>query len=70
MSLPPSFWTCAKFAIVQQEGDRFVEREISYYNLEVIISVGYRVKSERGILFRRWANSILKQYLMKEIEKL
>ena len=57
--------TVAKFAIVQQEGYRFVEREISYYNLEVIISVGYRVKSERGILFRRWANSILKQYLMK-----
>ena len=57
--------TVAKFAIVQLEGDRYVEREISYYNLEVIISVGYRVKSERGIMFRRWANSILKQYLLK-----
>ena len=57
--------TVAKFAIVQLEGNRYVEREISYYNLEIIISVGYRVKSERGIIFRRWANSILKQYLLK-----
>ena len=57
--------TVAKIAIVQKEGDRYVERTISYYNLDVIISVGYRVKSKRGILFRRWANSILKQYLMK-----
>jgi len=57
--------TVAKFAIVQLEGNRYVEREISYYNLEVIISVGYRVKSERGIIFRRWAHSILKQYLLK-----
>ena len=56
--------TVAKFAIVQLEGNRYVEREISYYNLEIIISVGYRVKSERGIIFRRWANSILKQYLL------
>ena len=56
--------TVAKIATVQIEGSRYVEREISYYNLEIIISVGYRVKSERGILFRRWANSILKQYLL------
>ena len=52
--------TVAKIATVQLEGNRYVEREISYYNLEVIISVGYRVKSERGIIFRRWAHSILK----------
>jgi hypothetical protein len=56
--------TVAKIATVQLEGNRYVEREISYYNLEVIISVGYRVKSNRGILFRRWANIILKQYLL------
>ena len=56
--------TVAKIATVQLEGNRYVEREISYYNLEVIISVGYRVKSNRGILFRRWANSVLKQYLV------
>ena len=42
--------TVAKFAIVKLEGNRYVEREISYYNLEVIISVGYRVKSKRGII--------------------
>ena len=56
--------TVAKIATVQLEGNRYVEREISYYNLEVIISVGYRVKSSRGVIFRRWANSILKQYLL------
>ena len=56
--------TVAKFAIVQKEGERYVEREIFYYNLDVIVSVGYRVKSSRGIMFRRWANSILKQYLL------
>jgi hypothetical protein len=56
--------TVAKIATVQLEGNRYVEREISYYNLEVIISVGYRVKSNRCILFRRWANTILKQYLL------
>lgn len=56
--------TVAKIAIVQLEGSRQVERILSYYNLDVIISVGYRVKSERGVLFRKWANSILKQYLL------
>ena len=45
----------AKFATVQQEGDRRVERWIEYYNLDVIISVGYRVKSQRGVEFRKWA---------------
>lgn len=50
--------TVAKFATGQIEGDREVERNIEYYSLDVIISVGYRVKSKRGVEFRRWANSI------------
>ena len=57
--------TVAKFATVQVEGEREVERNIEYYNLDVIISVGYRVKSKRGVEFRRWANSVLKQYILK-----
>ncbi len=57
--------TVAKFATVQKEGDREVTRQIEYYNLDVIISVGYRVKSQRGVEFRRWANSVLKQYILK-----
>lgn len=55
----------AKFATVQTEGTRTVNREIEYYNLDMIIYVGYRVKSRRGVEFRRWANSVLKQYLIK-----
>ena len=47
--------TVANFATVQNEGGRDVERNIEYYNLDMIISVGYRVKSQRGIEFRRWA---------------
>lgn len=57
--------TVAKFATVQQEGDRTVERWIEYYNLDVIISVGYRVKSQRGVEFRKWANNVLRQYIMQ-----
>ncbi|MBR4401569.1 MAG: virulence RhuM family protein [Synergistes sp.] len=57
--------TVAKFATVQEEGERKVERKIDYYNLDVIISVGYRVKSRRGVEFRKWANSVLKQYIIK-----
>ena len=57
--------TVANFATVQNEGTRSVERNIEYYNLDVIISVGYRVKSKRGIEFRKWANSVLKQYILK-----
>ncbi len=57
--------TVAKFATVQNEGKREVSRDIEYYNLDVIISVGYRVKSKRGIAFRRWANKVLKEYLLK-----
>lgn len=56
--------TIANFATVQTEGSRFVTREIEYYNLDMIISVGYRVKSPQGILFRRWANTVLKEYLL------
>lgn len=57
--------TVAKIATVQTEGNREVEREIEYYNLDMIISVGYRVKSQRGIEFRRWANKILKKYIIQ-----
>mgnify|MGYP003295524985 CR=1 FL=1 len=57
--------TVAFFATVQKEGSRYVERKIEYYNLDMILSVGYRVKSEQGIRFRRWANEILKEYLLK-----
>lgn len=57
--------TVANFATVQKEGSRLVSRKIEYYNLDMIISVGYRVKSRRGVEFRRWANNVLKQYLIK-----
>lgn len=57
--------TCAKIAQVRQEGNRKVKRNIVYYNLDVIISVGYRVNSKRGTKFRQWANKILKEYLLK-----
>lgn len=57
--------TVAKFAIVQKEGERTVTRNVEFYNLDVIISVGYRVKSNRGIQFRQWANKILKDYLLR-----
>lgn len=57
--------TVAKFATVQNEGNRQVERAIEYYNLDVIISVGYRVKSQRGVQFRIWATNILKDYIKK-----
>ena len=57
--------TVAKFATVQTEGGREVTRDIDYYNLDVIISVGYRVKSQRGVEFRKWANGVLKEYIIK-----
>ena len=57
--------TCAKIAQVQTEGKREVKRTIPYFNLDMIISVGYRVNSKRGIKFRQWANRVLKQYLVK-----
>ena len=57
--------TVAKFATVQTEGSRSVSREIEFYNLDVIISVGYRVKSHRGTQFRIWATQQLREYILK-----
>ena len=57
--------TVAKFATVQTEGGRSVTREIEFYRLEVILAVGYRVKSPRGTQFRQWATAQLEQYLIK-----
>lgn len=57
--------TCRKFRQVRQEGNREVEREIDHYNLDVIISVGYRVKSPQGTQFRIWATQRLKEYIIK-----
>ena len=57
--------TVKEYLIVQQEGHRSVKRKIAAYNLDVIISVGYRVKSQRGTQFRIWANKVLKEYLIK-----
>ncbi len=57
--------TVAYFATVQKEGSRKVERSVAYYNLDMIISVGYRVQSHRGVQFRIWATQILKEYLIK-----
>ena len=57
--------TCQEFRQVRKEGKREVSRNIPYYNLDMIISVGYRVNSKRGIQFRKWANSVLKEYLLK-----
>ena len=57
--------TVANFATVQKEGNREVTRQIEYYNLDMIISVGYRVKSKNGIIFRKWATNILKDYMLK-----
>lgn len=56
--------TVRKYRIVQQEGKRSVKREVEHYNLDVIISVGYRVKSQRGVQFRQWATNILKKHLV------
>ena len=57
--------TCRKFRQVRQEGKRAINREITMFNLDMIISVGYRVNSKRGVKFRQWANGILKEYLIK-----
>ena len=57
--------TVKEYLTVQKEGNRNVQRKISYYNLDVIISVGYRVKSLRGTQFRQWANKVLKEYLLR-----
>ncbi|WP_194836423.1 virulence RhuM family protein [Nocardia sp. XZ_19_369] len=57
--------TTRKFRIVRAEGAREVEREIEHYNLDVILAVGYRVRSPRGVQFRRWATTVLREYLIK-----
>ena len=57
--------TCAKIAQVQKEGNRSVTRNISYYNLDMIISIGFRVNSKSAIKFRTWANKIIKEYMIK-----
>ncbi len=56
--------TCAKYAQVQTEGQRRVQRDIDHYNLDAIISVGYRVNSKRGVRFRQWATSVLRRHLL------
>ncbi len=56
--------TCAKFAQIRKEGKRSISREVQYYNLDVIISVGYRVNSKRGTQFRIWATQTLKDHLV------
>ena len=60
-----NYSTVAKFATVQKEGNRIVNRDIDYYSLDMVLSVGYRVKSQRGIDYRHWANEKLKDYLLK-----
>lgn len=57
--------TVRKFRTVQAEGTRQVERELEYYSLDMILAVGFRVRSPRGVQFRRWANTVLKEYLVK-----
>lgn len=57
--------TISKMEIVQQEGERKVKREIEFYNLDMIVSLGYRVNSKRATDFRKWATNVLKQYLIK-----
>lgn len=57
--------TVAKYATVQLEGGKSVKRQVDYYNLDAIISVGYRVNSKRGVEFRKWSNSVLKEHLIK-----
>ena len=57
--------TCQDFRQVRKEGKREVARNMPFYNLDMIISVGYRVNSKRGVIFRKWANKVLKDYLLK-----
>jgi hypothetical protein len=58
--------TVKEYLTVQQEGQRSVRRQVAYYNLDMIISVGYRVKSQRGVEFRIWANKVLRDYIVKK----
>ena len=57
--------TSANFALVQKEGNREITRNVLFYNLDMVISVGYKVNSDRAIQFRRWATKILKEYMTK-----
>ena len=57
--------TVRKNRTVQQEGKRTITRNIAYYNLDAIISIGFRVNTKQGILFRQWANKVLKEYLLR-----
>ena len=57
--------TIRKFRIVQTEGKRQVSREVEHYNLQMIIAVGFKVNSERAVQFRKWVNSIAKEYTIK-----
>ena len=57
--------TIRSFRIVQREGERDIERELTHYNLDLILAVGYRVRSHRGTQFRKWATNTLKEYLVK-----
>lgn len=57
--------TVRKFRTVRKEGNRMVTRNMDYYNLDMIISVGFRVNSHQGIRFRQWANNVLKEYLLR-----
>ncbi len=57
--------TTEDFSVVQKERDRTVKRTLKHYNLDMILSVGYRIKSKRATIFRKWANVILKEYMIK-----
>lgn len=57
--------TVAFFATVQKEGNRIVQRDVQHFNLDMIISIGYRVHSHRGVQFRMWATQVLKEYITK-----
>jgi len=57
--------TTTSFTVAQQEGKRTINRKVAYYNLDMILSVGYRVSSKRGTAFRKWANTVLKEYLVR-----
>lgn len=57
--------TIRKFRIVQQEGNRLVNRNLLHYNLQMIIAVGFKVNNERAVQFRKWANNIVKEYTIK-----
>ena len=65
VGVSPRSSTVAKFATVQKEGVREVVRQVEYYGIDMVLSVGYRVKSSEGVLFRVWANEVLKRYMTR-----